>query len=216
MVAAVSSAHDHQVDNRQLVPALIAAVRRAGAQLHEHTEAAIDVVGGRAVGVRAGDRRIAADVVILAAGAWSRGVAGLPPAATPPVRPIKGQMLALRMDPAAPLLWHVVWAPKAYLVPRRDGRLLIGATVEERGFDPSITAGALYGLLDGAWRAVPAIEELPVDETWCGFRPGSRDLLTPITADAIRDCVVTGTLPAVARGFALDRFAQETPLEVPA
>jgi glycine oxidase len=149
-------------------------------------------------------------------------------------------MLALRMDPAAPLLWHVVWAPKAYLVPRRDGRLLIGATVEERGFDDTVTAGGLLGLLDGAWRAVPALEELPVDEIWTGFRPGSRDdapilgpcrvdglvlatghhrngiLLTPITADAIRDCVVTGAMPAVARGFALDRFGAPVLGEVPA
>jgi glycine oxidase len=149
-------------------------------------------------------------------------------------------MLALRMDPAAPLLWHVVWAPNAYLVPRRDGRLLIGATVEERGFDDSVTAGGLLGLLDGAWRAVPAIEELPVDEMWAGFRPGSRDdapilgpsrvdglilatghhrngiLLTPITADAIRDLVVTGAMPEVARGFALDRFNMNVPGEVPA
>jgi glycine oxidase len=142
-------------------------------------------------------------------------------------------MLALRMDRDAPLLRHVVWAPKAYLVPRRDGRLLVGATVEERGFDDSVTAGGLLGLLDGAWRAVPAVEELPVDEIWTGFRPGSRDdapilgpsgvdglvlatghhrngiLLTPITADAIRDYVISGTLPDQARGFGLDRFAME-------
>ena len=233
-VGAVFSPHDHQVDNRRLVGALVKAVKAAGARLHEQCEVALDVVGGRAVGVVAGERRIAADLVVLAAGAWSRQVTGLPAAARPPVRPIKGQMLAVRMDPAAPLLRHVVWAPKAYLVPRRDGRLLIGATVEERGFDTSNTAGGIYGLLDGAWRAVPAIEELPIDEMWTGFRPGSRDdapllgpsavdnlilatghhrngiLLTPITADAIRDLVLTGRLPEVARQFAPDRFAAPT------
>ena len=80
-------------------------------------------------------RPSAADVVVLAAGAWSRGIAGLPPDLRPPVRPIKGQMLALRMDPAAPLITHVIWAPGVYLVPRRDGRLIVGATVEEKGFD---------------------------------------------------------------------------------
>jgi glycine oxidase len=231
-VAAIYSPHDHQVDNRQLVTALIAAVRRAGGRLHEHGEAAIDMAGGRAVGVLAGDRRFVADIVILCAGAWSREVGGLPEAARPAVRPIKGQMLALRMDPAAPLARHVVWAPKAYLVPRRDGRLLIGATVEERGFDPSITAGALYGLLDGAWRAVPAIEELAVDETWCGFRPGSRDdapilgpsgidglvlatghhrngiLLAPITADAIAALVLDGRTEAAIAPFGLERFVR--------
>ena len=235
-VGAVFSPHDHQVDNRRLVGALVKAVAGAGARLHEQCDVALDVVGGRAVGVIVAERRTPADVVVLCAGAWSRSVAGLPPDARPPVRPIKGQMLAVRMDPAAPLLRHVVWAPKAYLVPRRDGRLLIGATVEERGFDTANTAGAIYGLLDGAWRAVPAIEELPIDEMWTGFRPGSRDdapllgasavdnlilatghhrngiLLTPITADAIRDLVLTGRLPEVARRFTPDRFARPQPV----
>jgi glycine oxidase len=229
-VGALYSAADHQVDNRRLVTALLAAVRTAGVALHEQCEATVDVAGGRAVGVQAGERRHAADIVILCAGAWSRTVLGLPPAVLPPVRPVKGQMLALRMDPAAPLLRHVVWMPKAYLVPRRDGRLLVGATVEERGFDTAITAGGVYGLLDAAWRAVPAIEELPIDEIWTGFRPGSRDdapilgpsavdglifatghhrngiLLTPITAEAIADYVVTGELPAAIRPFGIERF----------
>ena len=84
-------------------------------------------------------------------------------------------MLALRMDPAAPLINHVVWAPGAYLVPRRDGRLIVGATVEEKGFDTTLTAGGLLTLLEAAWRAVPAVEELPIDEMWVGHRPGSRD-----------------------------------------
>ena len=116
-----------------------------------------------------------ADVVVLAAGAWAREIGGIPPADLPPVRPIKGQMLALRMDPAAPLLRHVIWLPRGYLVPRLTAGSIVGGTVEERGFDDAITAGGLLALLDGAWRAVPAIEELPIAETWVGFRPGSRD-----------------------------------------
>ena len=112
---------------------------------------------------------------MLAAGAWSREIAGIPAAHLPPVRPIKGQMLALQMDPAAPLIRHVVWAPHSYMVPRQDGRLIVGGTVEERGFDTALTAGGVLALLEGAWRAVPAIEELPIAETWVGFRPGSRD-----------------------------------------
>src|SRR5204863_1482654 len=142
-----------------------------------------------------------------------------------PVRPIKGQMLALRMDPAAPLLRHVVWLPNSYLVPRLDGRLVIGGTVEESGFDDALTAGGLLTLIEGAWRAVPAIEELPVAETWVGFRPGSRDdapmlgpsgidglviatghhrngiLLTPLTAEAMSAFVLTGHLPEAVRTF---------------
>ena len=118
-------------------------------------------------------------------------------------------MLSLQMDPAAPLVTHVVWAPGVYLVPRRDGRLIVGATVEEKAFDTTLTAGGLLTLLEAAWRTVPAIEELPIDEMWVGHRPGSRDdapilgpgpmqgliyatghhrngiLLAPVTADAI-------------------------------
>jgi glycine oxidase len=167
---------------------------------------------------------------VLAAGAWSRGIAGLAPELRPPVRPIKGQMLALRMDAAAPLLNHVVWAPGAYLVPRRDGRLLIGATVEEKGYDASLTAGGILTLLEAAWRAVPAVEELPIDEMWVGHRPGSRDdapilgagpieglvyatghhrngiLLTPITADAIARLVLDGVAEPAIRPFGIERF----------
>src|SRR5579884_1982309 len=141
-------------------------------------------------------------------------------------------MLALQMDPAAPLLSHVIWLPHGYLVPRRDGRLLVGATVEERGFDASLTAGGLLALLDGAWRAVPAIEELAVAETWVGFRPGSRDdapllgptgldglvvatghhrngiLLTPVTAAAISAYVLTGRLPELLQPFTPERFGR--------
>ena len=173
---------------------------------------------------------VAADIVVLAAGAWSRGVAGVPADGRPPVRPIKGQMLALRMDPRTPLLRHVVWAPGAYLVPRRDGRLIIGATVEERGFDDTVTAGGVLTLLDAAWRAVPALEELPIDEIWVGHRPGSRDdapilgpgpldklfyatghhrngiLLTPVTADAMARLILDDVVDPAIAPFGLERF----------
>jgi glycine oxidase len=177
-----------------------------------------------------GDRRHRAEIVVIAAGAWSRGIAGLPDALRPPVRPIKGQMLSLRMDAAAPLLNHVIWGPGIYLVPRRDGRLIAGATVEEKGFDTTLTAGGLLTLLEAAWRAVPAIEELPIDEMWVGHRPGSRDdapilgpaaidgliyatghhrngiLLAPVTADAIAGLVLDGKLDPAVRPFGIERF----------
>lgn len=232
VVAGVYSPDDHQVDNRRVAMALRSAYLAAGGKLHEHAAvAAVDAVGGRAAGVRVGDERHAADIVVLAAGAWSGEIAGIPPVARPPVRPIKGQVLALRMDPQAPLLRHVLWAPRAYLVPRRDGRLLIGGTVEERGFDTTITAGAVFAMLEGAWRVIPGIEELPLDEMWVGFRPGSRDdapvlgpsameglvlatghhrngiLLTPVTADAVSRFILTGELDEAIRPFAMDRFA---------
>jgi glycine oxidase len=230
---AVLSPRDHQVDNRLLGSALAEAARRAGAVLYEHCPVReIELSGGRARGVVTDRGSDPADIVILAAGAWSREIGGVPASYLPPVRPIKGQMLALSMDPATPLLHHVIWLPRGYLVPRLDGRLIVGATVEERGFDDRLTAGGLLALIEGAWRAVPAIEELPVAETWVGFRPGSRDdapmlgpsgidrfviatghhrngiLLTPITAEAISAYVLTGRLPEVVTPFAADRFAE--------
>ena len=233
IAAAVHSPGDHQVDNRQLALALKQAAVVAGARLREHCPvAALVIEGGRARGVRLADgTTVAADVVVLAAGAWSREIYGLPPAALPPVRPVKGQMLALQMDPAAPLLSHVLWAPKAYLVPRNDGRLLIGATVEEKGFDESLTAGGMLALLEGAWRVLPGIEELPIAETWVGFRPTSRDdapilgptavdglvvatghhrngiLLAPTTAEAVATYILTGEMPAAVVPFGAARFA---------
>ena len=232
LAAAVLSPQDHQVDNRHLVAALRRAFLGAGGHLHEHTPvAAIDIVGGRASAVRVGDRRHAADTVVLAAGAWSSEIAGLPLHARPPVRPVKGQMLALRMAADAPLLRHVLWTPSVYLVPRGDGRLIVGGTVEERGFDTSLTAGGVFALLEGAWRAVPGVEELPIDEMWVGFRPGSRDdapmlgpspvpglvlatghhrngiLLTPVTADAVSRFILSGEVDETIRPFAVDRFA---------
>jgi len=230
--AAVLSPRDHQVENRAVARALAAAARMAGARVLEHCPVPeIDLVGERVCGVVTAGGREPADVVVLAAGAWSREIGGIPTAYLPPVRPIKGQMLALSMDPAAPLLRHVIWLPRGYLVPRRDGRLLVGATVEERGFDETVTAGGLLALIEGAWRAVPAIEELPVAETWVGFRPGSRDdapmlgpsgvdglviatghhrngiLLTPVTAQAISRYVLTGRLADSVRPFSPERFA---------
>ena len=157
LAGAVFSPEDTQVDNRKLAAALRLAAEAAGARVSEHRAVSTLSSRGRRVDgiVLADGTKVAADVVVLAAGAWSRSIAGLGPELLPPVRPIKGQMLALRMDPAAPLLNHVVWAPAAYLVPRRDGRLLVGATVEEKGYDTSLTAGGMLTLLEAAWRAVP-------------------------------------------------------------
>jgi glycine oxidase len=232
IAGSVFSPQDHQVDNRKLVQALRFAAEAAGAKIHEQCAVAeISVHGGRAKGVVLADgTAVAADIVVLAAGAWSRGIAGLPPDRRPPVRPVKGQMLALRMDAAAPLINHVLWAPGAYLVPRRDGRLIIGGTVEEKGFDDAITAGGMLTLLEAAWRAIPAIEELPIEEIWVGHRPGSRDdapilgrapldnlfyatghhrngiLLAPVTADAMARLILDDVAEPAIRPFGLERF----------
>ena len=175
IAGALFSPEDHQVDNRKLAQALRIAAEAAGVD-DSRASAGEGNFACRAAARRAScsttARACAADIVVLAAGAWSRGIGGLPPDRRPPVRPVKGQMLALQMDAAAPLLNHVLWAPGAYLVPRRDGRLIVGGTVEEKGFDDTITAGGMLTLLEAAWRAVPAVEELPIDEIWVGHRPG--------------------------------------------
>jgi glycine oxidase len=232
LAGAVFSPEDTQVDNRKLAAALRITAITAGAHINEHRPVReISLVGERADGIVLADgTKVAADVVVLAAGAWSRSIAGMPRELRPPVRPIKGQMLALRMDAAAPLVTHVVWAPGAYLVPRRDGRLLVGATVEEKGYDTSLTAGGMLTLLEAAWRAIPAVEELPIEEMWVGHRPGSRDdapilgaapirglvyatghhrngiLLAPVTADAIARLVLDRLADPLIRPFGLERF----------
>ena len=222
---------DHQVDNRKVGTALKEAFLAAGGALHEHTPVeGVDVATGRARGVHLADRDHAADVVIIAAGAWSGQIAGAPDSARPPVRPVKGQLVALRMDPEAPLLRHVVRAPGAYLVPRRNGRLIIGATEEEKGFDADLTAGGVLALLQATWMALPGMQELPIDELWTGFRPGSPDdapilgpteveglllatgqyrngiLLLPLLVEAMTDCVLKGELPPIAQPFTMARF----------
>lgn len=242
VTAAVFSPDDHWVDNRAVVVALAEAYRRAGGVLRERAEVVgfrldrgrvvgVDVVRGEKEG-RVGDvEALPADAVVVAAGAWSRNLPGLPEIARPPVRPVKGQMLALRMDAAAPIVGRMIWAPDAYLVPRGDGRLLVGATVEEQGFDTTVTAGGIRALLDGAWEAVPGVDELPLVETWAGLRPTSRDdapilgptavdglwlatghhrngvLLAPITGEIIVEGLATGAVPEAGRGFGVERFA---------
>jgi len=232
LAGAIWSPQDHQVDNRKLALALRGAAQAAGARINEHQPVAEIINNGRRVdGIALADgRRVAADAVVLAAGAWSRRIAGLPAPLLPPVRPIKGQMLALRMEQSAPLVTHVLWGPGIYLVPRLDGRLIVGGTVEEKGFDTTLTAGGLLTLLEAAWRVVPAIEELPIDEMWVGHRPGSRDdapilgpapiegliyatghhrngiLLAPVTADAIARLVLDGSIDPAIRPFGIERF----------
>jgi glycine oxidase len=239
IAAAVFSGNDHQVENRALARALVAACRSAGVAIHERC--AVDevvIAAGRARAVETARGRDDADMVVLAAGAWSREIAGIPAANRPPVRPIKGQMLALQMDRNAPILRHVLWLPHAYLAPRLDGRLIVGGTVEERGFDTSLTAGGMLELLEGAWRGLPAIEELAIAETWVGFRPGSRDdapmlgpsgieglviatghhrngiLLTPVSAAVVSAYILSGRLPEMALPFDPQRFTKSRPTPV--
>jgi len=164
---------DHAVDPRLTVAALAVAAERAGAVLRAGAEVT-DVRPGEGVAL-AGGELIAAEQVVLAAGPWSGALPGVPEDARVPVRPVKGQSVRLR-DPAGPgLAERVVRWDGGYLVPRGDGRYVLGATVEERGFDTSITAGAVHDLLRDGAELVPGVLELEVEELIAGLRPGTPD-----------------------------------------
>lgn len=168
---------DHQVDNRRLVEALGFAGSRSGVCV-ERCTASVMVDAGRVVGVRLEDNEvIAAGVVVVAAGCWSASIDGLEPRMRPPVRPVKGQILRLRADPSlmpiSRTVRGLVHGSRVYLVPRLNGEIVVGATVEERGFEATVTAGGVHDLLRDARTVVPEITECELVECWAGLRPGS-------------------------------------------
>ena len=219
---------DHQVDNRALIDALKAACRAREVGLV--TEAVAEVLheGERVSGlVTAQGARIHADAVVIAAGARSGAIEGVPPL---PVRPVKGQLLHLKSVDGVPLLQRNVRGLDVYLVGRADGRLVVGATVEERGFDAAPTAGAIHDLLRFAYELVPGITEMELVEIAVGHRPGTPDnapllgetsilgltvatghyrngvLLLPVTARAIARSVTTGEVQPEIAPFGPSRF----------
>jgi glycine oxidase len=235
---------DHQVETRALTAALLVAADRAGVVVVRRRAARLDVDGGgpsgdgrRAVGVTLDSGQpLRAPVTVLAAGCWSAGLPGLPTDVRPPVRPVKGQILRLRpADPAAPRMSCTVRGLRRgrsiYAVPRLDGRVVVGASCEEKGWDTTVTAGAVRELLEDATEVVPALGELELAETLARLRPGTPDngpilgasalpglvlatghyrngvLLAPVTADAVADAVVGEPMPAVAEPFTAGRFA---------
>ena len=164
---------DHQVDPVLLIKALRVALEQRAGLIREQTEVEeVLLDGGVARGVRlVGGEVIEADRVLVAAGAWVKTLGGLSARQKPRIRPVRGQMLALRMPDGQPTCTHVVRSPDAYIVPKSDGRLIIGATMEERGFDANLTAGGVFELLRGAWEAVPGTYDLDLIGMWTGFRP---------------------------------------------
>lgn len=222
---------DHQVDNRALLPALRAAATRAGAAITRGRVARVTTAGGQVTGVALADgEELTCGQVVLAAGAGTSAVGGLPAPAVPPVRPVKGQLLHLRGGTDPPLAYRNVRGVGMYVVPRTDGRVVVGSTVEERS-DTTVTAGAVFGLLRDAWELLPDVAECEFTEATCGLRPGSPDnapvlgpsphveglalatghyrhglLLTPVTAEAVSEVLTTGRVPDLISTFSPGRF----------
>ena len=220
-----------QVDNRALGPALAIAFQRAGGVLQTNEAVVrIEVENGRAAGARTPFALYRANAFVLAAGAWSSRIEGIPAEALPPVIPVKGEMLALA-PPTNAIPKHMIWGNEVYLVPRRD-RLLVGATVTREGFDTGITDAAARWLYGCACDLLPSLADWDLVDHWAGLRPGSPDdlpligpspleglfiasgqfrngiLLAPVIAQAMQTVVLERRMPEAIADFDPRRFAE--------
>jgi glycine oxidase len=206
----VFAAGEAAVDPRALTVALLGALRAAGVEVLTGTEVVDGIFDGeRLKGVRTAARKIAsgqsdayrgsdrpldeeicAETVLLAGGAWSGAADWLPEHARPPVRPVKGQVLELRRRDGEPPARHILSSERVYLVPRGDGRLVVGATVEEMGFDTAVTAGGVHELLREAYRLLPDVAEMEMLGATAGLRPGTPDNLPLVGPGAVEGLVL--------------------------
>ena len=230
--AAVLRPDECSVDNRALTSALLDAAQRSGVEIFSGNGArALWREGDRCRGLILHDEKAEAKWTIIAAGSFSAAIEGV--AAYAPVRPAKGQMVALRAEDLE--IGRVLWSEHIYLVPRNDGRILAGATVEYAGFDKRTTAGGIEKILSAAIELAPGLVNARIEETWAGLRPDSPDhlpilgptdldglliatghfrsgmLLTPITARLIREWITEQRVSLDWDRFSPLRFrAQET------
>ncbi len=212
----VFAAGEAAVDPRALTGVLLAACEAKGVEVRTGTEVVDGIFEGeRLVGVRtaqgsagplyryaeqksggpfdrARGEEIRADHVVLASGAWSGAAEWLPEHARPPVRPVKGQVVELRTRDGEPPARHILASERVYLVPRPDGRLVVGATVEEMGFDTAVTAGGVHELLREAYRLLPDVAEMELVGATVGLRPGTPDNL-PLVGPGAVDGLVLAT-----------------------
>jgi glycine oxidase len=216
-------ANEAQVDNRRLGRALVAACEGLGVRFERSPELTLEADARRVRGLRSSHGFVPVPAIVNAAGAWAGMLEGVPERARVRVHPIAGEMLALAVPKN--FVRALIWLGHTYLVPRDDGRLLIGATVEDRGFDARVTAAGVQGLLAAALRGVPSLGSFAVVETWAGLRPGSADgrpflgqgaldgyfvaaghfrngiLLTPVTAAVLAAAVSGEASPVDVRAF---------------
>ena len=229
--AAVLRPDECSVDNRALTSAVLDAAQRSGAEIIPATGAkAIWREDDRCRGLILQNEKVEAKWTIIAAGSFSAAIEGV--AAYAPVRPAKGQMVALRAEDLQ--IERVLWSEHIYLVPRNDGRILAGATVEYVGFDKRTTAGGVEKILSAAIELAPCLANARIEETWAGLRPDSPDhlpilgpaglegllmatghfrsgiLLTPITARLIREWITEQKVSLDWDRFSPMRFRTQT------
>jgi glycine oxidase len=229
--AALKFPLDTQVENRRLLIALTAANERLGVDLETGTTVtSLRIERNRVTGIETSRGFVAAEAVVIAAGAWSSQL-GAADKALPDLRikPVRGQMLCF--EPTPPLARHVIYSQRGYLVPRRDGRLLAGSTTEHAGFEKQVTAAGVYSILSAALEISPQIASHPLTDSWAGLRPRAADtlpvlgpcaeiggvyyatghyrngiLLAPITGELIAGAIVDKVFPAKLEIFSPDRF----------
>lgn len=181
---------DHRVNNRRLLDALRTLALARGVELREFTTVrGIETAGARVVAVDTDAGRIETRAFVNAIGAWAGQIASLPDHL--PVRPVKGHMMAL-VD--GPVVQHVLYGRHGYIVPRNDGRLIVGSTMEEVGFDARITVAGLARLMEIARAISPATSAAAIADTWTGFRPATSDGLPVIGRSQIEGVVIAGGL----------------------
>ncbi len=188
----VHAAGEAAIDPRALARALVVALRAAGVEVRTGSEVVDGIFAGeRLAGVRtAAGEELRAEAVVLANGAWSGTTPWLPELARPSVRPVKGEVVELGSRGEAPPCERILASERVYLVPRDDGRLVVGATVEEQGFDTTVTAGGVHELLREAYRLLPDVAEMELLGALAGLRPGTPDNLPLIGPGAIPGLVL--------------------------
>ena len=220
-----------QVNNHKLIEALQNAAQGAGVVIHSFQSARIRQIQPNSIEISSSTHsKIYCEKVLLCAGAWSEGIEGLPENCRPPVRPIAGQMLALRPKETKlkNLLSRIIYSSDVYLVPKLSGQLFVGATMADIGFDKSVKVEGMTQLLQAASKLICDIEKWEIVAQWAGLRPATPDglpilggtpvknlfvatghfrngiLLTPITAQLMADCILNGKEPPPE--FSLARF----------
>ncbi len=224
---ALKFANDLQVENRRLIEALLVSNRKLGVRLIDQCEVkAISVSADRVSGVETSRECVSANVVVVAAGAWTSAV---DPAAKLEIEPVRGQMLCFRSE--SQFVRHVVYSSRGYLIPRRDGRLIAGSTSEHVGFDKRVTEQGAAQIKSMAAEIAPQVAKLALVDSWAGFRPRAPDdlpvlgastevdglyyatghyrngiLLAPITGALMAEAIISKAIPPLISPFSPDRF----------